>query len=500
VGWCSWYQYSSEHYTGDLSAQDIRRNLDAMNALRPRLPLEIVQIDDGFEAQVGDWFHFGPSFPDGVAPLASEIHAAGLIPGLWLAPFIVHPRSRLAAEHPDWLLRGRYNRPANAGYLWNSFTMALDLTHSGAIDYAAEVVHTAVHRWGFPYLKLDFLYAAALPGRRRDPTRTRAQALRAGLEALRAAAGEGTMLLGCGCPLGPAIGLVEAMRIGADTARRWNPAFSGIETYIKAEPNLPSARNAIHNALTRAPLHRRWWVNDPDCLLLRPQTRLTLAEVQAAATAISLTGGSLLLSDDLAALPPDRLRIAEVLLPVIDERPRILDWLDAETPRRLRLDLHNASGAWHLLALFNWEDQARDLMVKLEEFDLDPQAGYYAREFWSSELHSVSAGSLPVRQVPAHGVALLAVRPVQEGQPQYLGGDLQISQGLEVAGWQPAPAGLCLSLRRPGEARGHFDLSLPRPPKRAVWEGLPVEWEQITEGCCRFWVSFVGSGSLELEL
>jgi alpha-galactosidase len=241
-------------------------------------------------------------------------------------------------------------------------------------------------------------------------------------------------------------------------------------------------------------------VNDPDCLLLRPQTRLTLAEVQTAATAVALTGGSLLLSDDLAVLPPDRLHIAEVLLPVIDEKPRILDWLDSETPRRLRLDLQNASGAWHLLALFNWEDQARDLTIILEEFDLCPQVVYYAREFWSSELHRVSTGSFQVRQVPAQGVVLLAVRPVQEGQPQYLGSDLHLSQGLEVAGWQPAPGGLRLSLQRPGEARGHFDLSLPRSPKRAVWEGLPVEWERIAESCCRFRISFEASGSLELEL
>jgi alpha-galactosidase len=289
------------------------------------------------------------------------------------------------------------------------------------------------------------------------------------------------------------------MRIGSDTARRWNPAFSGIETYIKAEPNLPSARNAIHNALTRAPLHRRWWVNDPDCLLLRPQTRLTLAEVQTAAAAISLTGGSMLLSDDLAALPPDRLRIAEVLLPVIDKRPRILDWLDSKTPRRLRLDLQNASGAWHLLARFNWKDQVRDLTVRLEEFDLDPQADYFAREFWSSELYRVSAGTLSVQQVPAHGVALLAVRQIQESQPQYLGSDLHISQGLEVVGWQPAPGGLSLSLRRPGEARGHFDLSLPQPPKRAVWEGLPVDWEWIAGRGCRFQVAFDASGTLKIE-
>ena len=183
------------------------------------------------------------------------------------------------------------------------------------------MIDAAVHRWGFSYLKLDFLYAAALPGIRSDPTRTRAQVLFAGLTALRQAAGEETFLLGCACPLGPAIGLVDAMRIGADTARRWKPSFHRIETFFSAEPNLPAARNACHNALTRSALHRRWWVNDPDCLLARPNTELTLDEFQTIATIIALTGGSLLLSDHLPDLPPERLRRVAALLPLIGKRP-----------------------------------------------------------------------------------------------------------------------------------------------------------------------------------
>ena len=332
TGWCSWYQFSSETYKGAVTEQDIRDNLQALARLEDNLPLSIVQIDDGFETQIGDWLTFNRGFPGGVAPLAAEIRQAGFTPGLWLAPFIVYPGSRLAAKHPDWLLRGRFNRPVNAGLGWEIFTTALDLTHPEALDYTCQLIRTAVHEWGFSYLKLDFLYAAALPGKYRDPTRTRAQVLRSGLAALRQAAGEQAFLLGCSCPLGPAIGLVDAMRISADTARRWKPAFLGVEAFIASEPNLPSARNACHNSLTRAPLHRRWWLNDPDCLLVRPGTHLTLAELRTVATVIALTGGSLFVSDHLPDLPEDRLRILRALLPPIGARPRILDWLDAPTP------------------------------------------------------------------------------------------------------------------------------------------------------------------------
>ncbi len=106
TGWCSWYQFSSADYQGTISPKALEENLEAMSGLRDRLPLDVFQIDDGFQAQVGDWFSYKPDFSSGVAPLATEIRGAGFTPGLWLAPFIVHPKSRLARDHPDWLLRG----------------------------------------------------------------------------------------------------------------------------------------------------------------------------------------------------------------------------------------------------------------------------------------------------------------------------------------------------------------------------------------------------------
>ena len=96
----------------------------------------------------------------------------------------------------------------------------------------------------------------------------------------------------------------------------------------------------------RAPLHARWWVNDPDCLLVRAGTRLTLDEIHFIATAIALTGGSLLLSDDLTHLDDDRLELARSLTPVIGKPARVLDWFDTPNPHRLRVDLSGPAGAW----------------------------------------------------------------------------------------------------------------------------------------------------------
>lgn len=498
TGWCSWYQFSSEDYAGALKAENIYENLATMVALRGELPVEILQIDDGYESEIGDWFSFKESFQSGMEPLAMEIRQSGFRAGLWLAPFIVHPKSRLAGSHPGWLLRDRYGLPVNAGYLWGSFAHALDLTRSEVVPYIGEVIRTAVQKWGFTYLKLDFLYAAALRGRYHDPTKTRAQVLRAGLEAVRRAAGEDTFLLGCGCPLGPAIGLVDAMRISADTARRWYPSYKGIELIFKSEKTFPAARYACHNSLTRAAFHRRWWINDPDCLLVRPDTDLSLSEVQTIASIIALTGGSLFISDHLPALPPERLQIARCLLPLMGKRPYGLDWFDKETPEQVRLDLHASSGSWYLAGLFNWSDQTRTMGLSLRDFNLPP-GRYFAREFWSGTIHSLNTDDPLLVGIDPHGVALFSLRLTDGRHPVYLGSDFHISQGLEVQTWLPRRNSLLIQLEHPGVNKGGVDLYLPQPMQHARQGRQTIVGEVVGAGVYRFVVSFDTTTEIEIE-
>lgn len=486
VGWCSWYQYFQ-----DIRAPVILDNLERAARFTQHVDLDLIQIDDGWQAQVGDWDAFAAGFPDGPAPLANEIRARGMTPGLWLAPFILHPQSETAHSHPEWLLRGRLGLPVNAGFVWNAFTRALDLSVPAALDHAVESVRRAAQDWGYPYLKLDFLYAGALAGRRADRSRTRAQILRQALERVRSAVGEETTLLGCGCPLGSAVGLFDAMRINADVAPHWFPRFKGHERLLRSEPDFPSARNAIQNALTRAPLHRRWWVNDPDCLLLRSGSDLTLDEVRSLATVITLGGGSLLISDDLTALPPDRLQIAARLLPLIGKRPQVVDWFDSSMPAKLRLDLSGPAGDWHLLAAFNWSEAPLAAPLDVRDFLVDPAAVGWARSFWTGELIRGEEGVFAVPPIAPHGCVLLAVRPHRAG-PQYLGSDLHISQGMEVAEWGVEPGRLSIALERPGEAEGVIVLKLPGPP---VGTGL----NKVAEGVYEIPVAFRGKWEGEIR-
>ncbi|MGA8426571.1 MAG: hypothetical protein WB801_03175, partial [Candidatus Dormiibacterota bacterium] len=124
-------------------------------------------------------------------------------------------------------------------------------------------------------------------------------ALSRGLRAFREGIGEDAFMLGCGCPLGPAAGQVDALRVSPDTGSWWAPRPDQVVRGF-AESSVCLA-NAARASLLRAPLHRRLWINDPDCLLLRPvDTELSPSQRRLAADVVAGLGCFLMTSDDLS--------------------------------------------------------------------------------------------------------------------------------------------------------------------------------------------------------
>ncbi|HWQ46348.1 MAG TPA: hypothetical protein VN376_05740, partial [Longilinea sp.] len=327
-----------------------------------------------------------------------------------------------------------------------------------------------------------FLYAAALQGKHYDPTLTRAQVLRKGLELIRDAAGPSTFILGCGLPLGPGIGLVDGMRIGADVNGEWTFSFNGIKLIFDKEPNTPSAKNAMQNTITRSGMHRRWWLNDPDCLIVREKMKLTLDEVHTLATTIGLSAGMLLLSDNMVNLTADRLGIAQSLIPVLNNPPQVIDLFDNHTPHLLRQDLEGTAGKWHLLGWFNWDDKPTSITFRPEEFHL-PKGSYYVRSYWDQKTY-ITGSDYPALelQIPRHGCLLLAVRLAKHDQAQYLGSNLHFSQGLEVEDWKDTGKEVSFTIQLPRKAGGMVEFSLTGNPRRIEVNGNKVVWKEVAEG------------------
>jgi alpha-galactosidase len=277
------------------------------------------------------------------------------------------------------------------------------------------------------------------------------------------------------------------MRIGTDVAPDWEPKHMGIELLFPNEPDIPSAKNALQNILTRSFLHKRWWHNDPDCLLVRESSNLTLAEVQTLASIIAISGGLMLLSDDMSKVSRLRLRIAQSMLPLLPDRPWVIDWADKLTPTKVRQDIHNDAGDYYLLSFTNWSDKLIHKYIDLSSYFLNKENKWIARSFWEEKITLIEDGKYNI-DIPAHGTVLFAVKPFDSEKPIYLGGDLHISQGIELSKWHETEDGVDFKLTLPRVMDGVVDLYLPKPA-RAFTDDGDLSLTEIKENCYRIEVS-----------
>ncbi|AZQ35855.1 alpha-galactosidase [Streptomyces cyaneochromogenes] len=279
--WCSWYEYFTA-----VTEDDIHENLRVMDTLD--LPIDVVQIDDGYQKALGDWLTLSGRFRSR-AGIADAIRSRGRRAGIWTAPFLVDPASDLAAEHPEWLVRTADGGFAHAGRNWGHDLRVLDTTHPEAAAYLTEVFRT-LRAEGYDYFKVDFLYAGALDGVRHDSESDALTAYRCGVRLIREAIGEDAYLLGCGAPLLASIGLFDAMRVSPDTAPHRRPEAD--------DYSQPGQDPAEFTGVGRQWQHGRLWINDPDCLMARPAVETR----ERWAAHVEATGGLMASSDRLLSL------------------------------------------------------------------------------------------------------------------------------------------------------------------------------------------------------
>ncbi|HET6299437.1 MAG TPA: glycoside hydrolase family 36 protein [Kribbella sp.] len=245
--WCSWYAYWGKVTERDVMAEV--RQFDDHG-----LSVDLVLLDEGYQAEIGDWLTPRDDFGSTVR-LAADIRSGGRRAGIWVAPFLLGSKSETARLHPDWLVPG-----VTAGTNWGQEQLVLDVTHPGAARHLQDVF-TELCRQGYDHFKLDFLYAGAIEGRRHIPLNGIA-AYRHGLRLIREAVGPNRILHGCGAPILPSLGLVDCMRVSPDTDPLVDPPSGDISQ--------PGQRGARSTSVAREFLHGRWWANDPDCLIVQP--------------------------------------------------------------------------------------------------------------------------------------------------------------------------------------------------------------------------------------
>jgi alpha-galactosidase len=364
-----------------VTAAQVLENLEVIAREIPSL--RYVQIDDGYQSAMGDWLETGVAFGGSVRSVLAEIRRRGLLPAIWVAPFIAEERSHTFQRHPDWFIKDAAGAPLRSDRVtfggWRHAPWyALDGTHPGAQAYLEQVFRTMRAEWGCRYFKLDAAFWGAMHGGRfHDPQATRVEAYRRGMQAIARGAGD-SFLLGCNHPIWPSIGTIHGSRSSNDIKRTWERIST-----------------TARQTLSRNWQNGRLWWNDPDAVVLAGD--LTDSECQFHATAVYASGGMVLSGDDLTKLPAPRAAMLRKLLPPSGVAASFAD-------QTLRIGVVALADAF-MMCLFNWTDRPDTLT-----FDLPAGGSPLVTDYWSDESLGRRTGPMSV-PVPPRSARLLKVSP-----------------------------------------------------------------------------------------
>lgn len=284
-GYTSWYNYF-QNITEDI----IIRDLHGLDPYKDQV--NIFQIDDGYETYIGDWLDPNPEkFPKGMKYIADEIHKKGYKAGIWLAPFNCQKISRMAKEHPDWLIKHENGKPMVGCIAWGG-AYTFDIYNEEVRAYLKKVFDVVLNEWGYDMVKLDFLYSQCIKPRH---GKSRGEIMCDAMEFLRECVGD-KLFLGCGVPIGPAIGICDACRISCDVDLSYKGKFY---SRIQVSNEMLNARSAINNSIFRRHLDGRVWMNDPDVFFLRKNNlKFTNEQKYLLGKINNLCGNVLFISDN----------------------------------------------------------------------------------------------------------------------------------------------------------------------------------------------------------
>jgi alpha-galactosidase len=435
-GWNSWTGGSSTGgYGQDINEPLFFENMSVFKDTLLPFGNTYFQLDDGWQKGTGDWSFRPDRFPSGGAGVAAQIAAAGLKPGLWIAPFLASPGSDVSKAHPDWLM------PAEGGPIAAVAKdgETLDLTNPEVLDHLG-ALFSGIKQDGFSWVKADFTYWDVLARPQKDPSLTNIEAYRQGFRRLREALGPDVFLLGIGI-MGANVGVVDGMRLTLDNGPKWDEASA------TSALDAPRAfKGTVRTGARRWFYQNRIWVNHDDLLFFRSwpdggAPALTLDESRTFAAWIGLSGGSVEIGDKLPdmAQKPAWIDTVRRLLPVYPEAATPLDVLSRDYPEVYRQKVSSPAGAWTNVGLFNWGTN-RDLSATPPKAMPEETRSYLvpcegeclAYEFWSGEFLGRQTGPFSVSVEPRRS-KLIALR-TPGATPQLLGSNRHVTQGASDMG------------------------------------------------------------------
>ena len=245
-GWNSW-----DYYRWTITEDEVLKNAEFI-AKDPVLSKHVkrIIIDDGWQYCYGEW-EANHYFPSGMEYLAKELRKMNFVPGLWLAPGIFEPHSRVAQWDNDMLAQSIGGQPCLAYTCMKRYGFVLDPTVPKSQKFLQDLFRRYTD-YGYGYFKIDFLKPMIHALRHKDPLCRRDDIVRHVIDNVRKGTGDRATILGCGYVFSSGSQGVDAVRVGADVHATWE----------NIKMNTPSVA-------ARYWQNRTLWINDPDFAVCR---------------------------------------------------------------------------------------------------------------------------------------------------------------------------------------------------------------------------------------
>ena len=472
------------HYYGPtMTEMQLDEELDSI--VSRKIPLDVYQLDDGWQKDYGDW-SANDKWPSGMKLAADKIKAAGMIPGIWITPFLCG--QNIVSRFPEtWMLRDADGTRLTMQIGKIRFFI-FDSSHPEVQEYIKSFLLT-IKSWGYRYFKIDFtrclfLDPAACPY---DRTITLLQLYRRGIELLRNTLGDECCLNLCGGHEGGTVGLADVTRTGRDTYGKWHKP--GDEPWIRI----------------RECVMRSWMscfrMGDPDASIMRlndnalpesadftphgfaenyanlSQGFLSDTEAETFVLNQFLCGGIAEIGERLPDLSDERLALLRKVVPLCGEPAEALDFYTVPMPQFYRTKIVPAFAgleSWEIISVLNITDETADL--RYPGSFTEPVAVYNISDMELLGIFS-PGDTLTVSKVPPHGSKVLKfIRMPEMRKPFFVADDLHYSGGgVEIADIKINGNAICGRLTSPWHCRMKLAALFPLP------DG--ISW-QIVNGNC----------------
>ena len=417
VGWMTWYavQFDASEDTVLENAKIQREKLAPYGANALWVDWEWYHQDFSGTGKPGtDIFHPDPErYPHGLAYLASQISALGLIPALWIGATNDPNENEFFHENPEVVLM---RKRAWCGQYF------IDPTHPKVLEEYIPRVFRQIVEAGYKALKWDCLPISferidACHDRLCDPTLSTDEAMYNLVRRARETVGDDFYMLSCSGETARDIlfagDLFDAARIGGDIFRWHEFITNAVDRILKLY--------AFHNTLLYA---------DPDNVVIRPKYN-TFDQAVTRVSLVSLLGLPVTFGDDLRFLDAERMALLQHAIPAMDIVP--MDIRENPGDHRsliVNLGVEMPWERWNVVDVVNLLEEPARLKVSLsQDLHLDAHGSeeYLLFDFWGRRFMGIATDAFDVA-LGACASKVIAIRR-KTGAPQLLGTTRHPSQG-----------------------------------------------------------------------